>query len=58
MSIAEPIFYRSMKQFADMGGAEIRHFRQLEGGNARLKEFVANPTLDNTMLQDVLRTQW
>jgi putative transposase len=55
MGITEPTFYRWKKQFAGMGVAEIRRLKQLEDENARLKKFVADLTLDKTMLQDVLK---
>ena len=35
--------------------SEIRRLRQLEDENRRLKQLVADLTLDKTMLQDVLR---
>ena len=38
-----------------MGVGEIRRLKQLEDENRKLKQLVANLTLDKTMLQDVLR---
>ena len=38
-----------------MGVVEIRRLKQLEEENAELKRLVADLTLDETMLQDVLR---
>jgi len=38
--------------------SEIRRLRQLEDENRRLKQLVADLTLDKTMLQDVLRELW
>ena len=38
-----------------MGVAEIRRLKQLEDENRRLKQLVADLTLDRAMLQDVLR---
>ena len=35
--------------------SEIRRLRKLEDENRRLKQLVADLTLDKTMLQDVLR---
>ena len=54
MNVSEPTFYRWKKQFADMGVSEIRHLKQLEDENRRLKRLVADLTLDKQMLQDVL----
>lgn len=58
MGVSEPSFYRSKKQFAGMGVPEIRRLRQLEEGNRRLKQLVADLILDKSMLQDVLRRKW
>ena len=58
MGVSEPTFYRWKKQFAGMGVAEIRRLMQLEEESARLKELVADLTLDRAMLQDVLRRKW
>ena len=41
-----------------MGVAEIRRLKQLEEENRRLKTLVADLTLDNTMLQEVVRRKW
>jgi len=38
-----------------MGVAELRRVKQLEEENRRLKQVVADLTLDKAMLQDVLQ---
>ncbi len=38
-----------------LAGAEVRRLRQLEDENRRLKQLVADLTLDKAMLQGVLR---
>lgn len=43
------------KKFAGMGVAELRRLRQLEEENRKLKQLVADLTLDKHMLQEVLR---
>jgi putative transposase len=58
MGVSEPSFYRWRKRFAGMGVPEIRRLRQLEGENRKLKQLVADLTLDKTMLQDVLKRKW
>lgn len=58
MGVSEATFYRWKKHFAGMGVADIRRLRQLEEENRRLKQLVADLTLDKTMLQDVLRRKW
>jgi putative transposase len=54
LGVSEQTFYRWKKKFAGMGVAEIRRLRQLEDENRRLKQLVADLTLDKQMLQDVL----
>jgi putative transposase len=58
MGVSEPSFYRWKKRFAGMGVPEIRRLRQLEEENRKLKQLVADLTLDKSMLQDVLRRKW
>ena len=55
MGIAEQTFYRWKKKYAGMGVAEVRKLRILEEENRKLKQLVADLSLDKQMLQDVLR---
>ena len=55
MGISEQTFYRWKKRFAGMGVAEVRRLRVLEEENRKLKQLVADLSLDKQMLQDVLR---
>jgi putative transposase len=55
MGISEATFYAWKKKFSGLGAAELRRLRQLEDENARLKQVVADLTLDKQMLQDVLK---
>jgi putative transposase len=55
MGIAEQTFYRWKKKFAGMGVAEVRRLKILEEENRKLKQLVADLSLDKQMLQDVLR---
>ncbi len=55
MGIAEQTFYRWKRKFAGMGIAEVRRLRILEEENRKLKQLVADLSLDKQMLQDVLR---
>jgi putative transposase len=55
MGVAELTFYRWKRRYAGLGVSEIRRLRQLEDENRRLKQLVADLTLDRAMLQDVLR---
>jgi len=55
MGISEQTFYRWKRRFAGMGVAEVRRLRVLEEENKKLKQLVADLSLDKQMLQDVLR---
>ena len=55
MGIAEQTFYCWKKKYAGMGVAEVRKLRILEEENRKLKQLVADLSLDKQMLQDVLR---
>ena len=55
LGISQQTFYRWKKKFAGMGVAELRRLRQLEDENKRLKQLVADLTLDKHMLQEVIR---
>ena len=55
MGITDQTFYRWKKKYAGMGVAEVRKLRILEEENRKLKQLVADLSLDKQMLQDVLR---
>jgi putative transposase len=54
MGICEATFYRWKRVYGGMGVSEIHRLKQLEDENRRLKQLVADLTLDKQMLQDVL----
>ena len=54
LGITEQTFYRWKKKYAGLGVAEVRRLRQLEDENKKLKQLVADLSLDKKMLQDVL----
>ena len=54
LGITEQTFYRWKKKFAGLGVAELRRLRQLEEENRKLKQLVADLTLDKHILQEVL----
>ncbi len=54
MGVSEQTFYRWKKQYAGRGVGEIRRLKQLEEENRKLKQLVADLSLDKLMLQDVL----
>ena len=55
MGISEQTFCRWKKRFQGMGVAVVRRQRVLEEENRKLKQLVADLSLDKQMLQDVLR---
>lgn len=54
VGISEQTFYRWKKQYAKLEIDQVRQLQQLQEENQRLKRLVADLTLDQTMLQDVL----
>ncbi len=58
LGISEATFYVWKKRFGTLGTPEIRELRQLRDENGRLKQVVADLTLDRHVLQDVLKKKW
>ncbi len=54
MGASEATFLRWKKKFGGMGVAEVRRLKQLEEENRKLKQLVADQSLNRKMLQDVL----
>lgn len=54
LGITVQTFFRWEKKYAGLEVAEIRRLRQLEDENKKLKQLVADLSLDKKMLQDVL----
>jgi putative transposase len=54
MGVSDVTFYRWKKLYANLEVSEIRQLKQLEEDNRRLKQLVADLTLDKQMLQEVL----
>jgi putative transposase len=55
LGVSEQSFYRWKRKYGGMGVAELRRLRLLEQENKKLKQIVADLTLDKQMLQDVLK---
>ena len=58
LGVSEVTFYRWKKKYAGLGVAEVRRLKQLEEENRKLKQLVADLSLDKRMLQDVLSKKW
>lgn len=54
MGVSEQAFYRWKKKYAGLGVSEMRQFKQLQDENKKLKQLVADLSLDKQILQDVL----
>lgn len=55
MGISEATFYNWKKKYGGLGVSELRRLKQLEEENYKLKQLVADLSLDKHMLQDILR---
>jgi putative transposase len=55
MGVSEATFYNWKKKYGGMGVSELRELRQLKEENAKLKQMVADLSLDRQMLQDVIK---
>jgi putative transposase len=58
LGVSEQTFYRWKRKYAGMGVAERRRLRQVEDENRRLKQLVADLTLDKQMPEEALRKNW
>ncbi len=54
LGIAEQTFYNWKRKYGDMNVSEVKRLKQLEAENAKLKELVADLSLDNMILKDVI----
>jgi putative transposase len=55
VGITEQTYYRWKAKYAGLEVDQVRQIKQLRDENTKLKQLVAELTLDKTMLQDVLR---
>jgi putative transposase len=57
--VSEATPYIWKKQYASLGGREVRELRQLRAENAKLKRLVAaDLSLDKHILSEILRKKW
>ena len=54
LGITENTYYRWKRKYANMGKPEAKRLRDLERQNARLKKIVADLTIDNDILREVV----
>jgi putative transposase len=55
MGISEATFYNWKKKYGGLGVSELRRLKQLEEENMKLKQIVADLSLDKQMLQDIIK---
>ncbi len=55
VGITEQTYYRWKAKYAGLEVDQVRQVKQLREENVKLKQLVAELTLDKAMLQDVLR---
>lgn len=58
LGVTETTFYRWKKQYGGLDTSELRELRQLRDENRRLKQVVADLTLDKTILKEALGKKW
>ena len=57
-NITEQTYYRWKAKYGGMDSSEAKRLKQLEDENRKLKHVVAELTLDNRALKDVLSKNW
>ena len=56
--ISEQTFYNWKRKYGGMGVSELRRLRLLEEENRKLKQLVADLTLDKHILQEVVKKKF
>ena len=57
-NITEQTYYRWRNKFGGMEVSDAKRLKSLEKENSELKKLVAELTLDNRMLKDVVSKKW
>ena len=58
LEVSEQTYYRWRNQYGGMKSEEAKRLKQLEDENRRLKQLVADLSLDNQMLKHVSSGNW
>ena len=58
LGISSYTFYKWRRKYSGVSVTEAKRMRELEAENAKLKKLVANLSLDNFALKDVLTKKW
>ena len=54
-SISSPTFYKWKAKYGGLGVSELKHLKELEAENSKLKRMYADMALENTALKDVIK---
>jgi putative transposase len=57
-NVSSATFYKWKSKYGGMDVSEAKRLRQLEEENAKLKRLVADLSLDNVALKDLLSKNW
>ncbi len=58
LGVSQGTFFRWKKRFGSLGVPELRELRQLREENKKLKQLVADLSLDKTILQEAMKRKW
>lgn len=56
--ITDQTYYRWKRKYGGLELSELRRMKQLEEENSKLKRLVADLSLDNVVLKDLLSKKW
>ena len=54
LEVSEPTYYRWRREYGGMNTTQAKKLKELEKENLRLKKLVADVSLDNAILKEVL----
>jgi putative transposase len=58
IGVSSATFFRWKRVYGSLGVPEVRELRQLREENKKLKQLVADLSLDKTILQEAMRKKW
>jgi putative transposase len=58
LGVSQATLYRWKRKYAGLGVSELRELKQLRDENRRLKQVVADLTLDKDILQEAVKRKW
>jgi len=58
LGVSAATFFRWKRVYGSLGVPELRELRQLRDENKKLKQLVADLSLDKTILQEAMRKKW